>query len=96
VTITLDSSTENIQFGTNYNLTIVQNAATPLKTEEGVARAREKLQRKNADLCVVNSTEAIGAEEAEFALVGRDGTTHELGRLTKDDLADRLYDELGL
>jgi phosphopantothenoylcysteine decarboxylase/phosphopantothenate--cysteine ligase len=67
-----------------------------LETEDGVARAREKLQRKNADLCVVNSAEAIGAEEAEFALVGRDGATHELGRLTKDDLADRLYDELGL
>ena len=67
-----------------------------LETEEGVAHAREKLVRKNADLCVVNSAEAIGAEEAEFVLVGRNVSTRELGRLTKDDLADRLYDELGL
>jgi phosphopantothenoylcysteine decarboxylase/phosphopantothenate--cysteine ligase len=67
-----------------------------LETEDGVARAREKLERKNADVCVVNSTDAIGAQEAEFVLVGRDGSTAELGRLAKDELADRLYDELGL
>ena len=67
-----------------------------LETEDGVARAREKLARKNADLCVVNSAEAIGAQEAEFVLVGRDGSIRELGRRTKDELADRLLDELGL
>ncbi|MHC4819818.1 MAG: phosphopantothenoylcysteine decarboxylase domain-containing protein [Planctomycetota bacterium] len=67
-----------------------------LETEEGVAHAREKLVRKNADLCVVNSAEAIGAEEAEFVLVGRNVSTRELGHLAKDDLADRLFDELGL
>jgi phosphopantothenoylcysteine decarboxylase/phosphopantothenate--cysteine ligase len=67
-----------------------------LETEEGVAHATEKLVTKNADLCVVNSAEAIGAQEAEFVLVGRDGSVHELGRLTKDELADRLLDDLGL
>jgi phosphopantothenoylcysteine decarboxylase/phosphopantothenate--cysteine ligase len=67
-----------------------------LETEQGVARAREKLAAKNADLCVVNSADAIGAQEAEFVLVGRDGSTRELGRRTKDELADRLLDELGL
>lgn len=67
-----------------------------LETEDGVARAREKLAAKNADLCVVNGAEAIGAEQAEFVLVGRDGSTRELGRRTKDELADRLLDELGL
>jgi phosphopantothenoylcysteine decarboxylase/phosphopantothenate--cysteine ligase len=67
-----------------------------LETEDGPDRAREKLARKNADVCVVNSAAAIGAQEAEFVLVGRDGTTRELGRRTKDELADRLYDELGL
>lgn len=36
LTITLDSAAQNIQFGTNYNLTLVQNAATPLTSEEGV------------------------------------------------------------
>ncbi len=67
-----------------------------LETEDGVARAREKLVAKNADVCVVNGAEAIGAQEAEFVLVGRDGSTRELGRRTKEELADRLFDELGL
>lgn len=67
-----------------------------LETEDGVARARGKLAAKNADLCVVNSADAIGAQAAEFVLVSRDGSTKELGRRTKDELADRLLDELGL
>ncbi|MHC4550093.1 MAG: phosphopantothenoylcysteine decarboxylase domain-containing protein [Planctomycetota bacterium] len=67
-----------------------------LETEEGPARARGKLARKDADLCVVNGAEAIGAEAALFTLVRRDGSTAELGRLTKDQLAETVYDELGL
>lgn len=65
-----------------------------LETEDGVARAAEKLQRKNADLCVLNGPAAIGADRAEFTLVRRHGEPLAMGELTKDELADRIFDSL--
>jgi phosphopantothenoylcysteine decarboxylase/phosphopantothenate--cysteine ligase len=65
-----------------------------LETDEGVARSREKLLRKNADLCVLNAPAAIGADRAAFVLLRRDGTALDLGERTKDELAERLFDEL--
>ena len=67
-----------------------------LETEDGVARARAKLERKNADVCVLNSPDAIGASEEIFTLVRRDGTVVEWDRITKAEVARRLLDELGL
>jgi len=63
---------------------------------EAVAHARDKLARKHADLCVLNSPAAVGAEEASFRLVRRDGTVTELGEIAKEELARTLLDELGL
>ena len=67
-----------------------------LETDDGVANARAKLERKNADLCVLNDPTAIGAETASFTLVRREGPERVLGEITKEALAAVLCDELGL
>jgi phosphopantothenoylcysteine decarboxylase/phosphopantothenate--cysteine ligase len=67
-----------------------------LETTEGFVNARAKLEKKNADLCVLNSPAAIGAERAEFTLVWRDGRHRELGEVAKDELARTLFDGLGM
>jgi len=65
-----------------------------LETSRGLERARAKLEAKNADLCVLNSPAAIGAERACYTLVRRDGTTEELDGRSKSELAARLLSEL--
>jgi phosphopantothenoylcysteine decarboxylase/phosphopantothenate--cysteine ligase len=67
-----------------------------LETDEGLAHARAKLDRKNAMLCVLNGPEAIGADTGNFTLVRRDGGVRELGEIPKRELASALLDELGL
>jgi phosphopantothenoylcysteine decarboxylase/phosphopantothenate--cysteine ligase len=72
------------------------SAVFALETDDGVANAVRKLERKNADVCVLNSPSAIGDDEAEFTLVWRDGRTRSLGMIDKDRLANILLDEIGL
>jgi phosphopantothenoylcysteine decarboxylase/phosphopantothenate--cysteine ligase len=71
-------------------------AVFALETGDGLANARSKLERKNATVCVLNGPEAVGADEADFTLVFRDGTTRALGVVSKDALATALLDALGL
>jgi phosphopantothenoylcysteine decarboxylase/phosphopantothenate--cysteine ligase len=71
-------------------------AVFALETGDGLANARAKLERKNATVCVLNGPEAVGADEAAFTLVLRDGTARELGVVPKEVLARALLDELGL
>jgi phosphopantothenoylcysteine decarboxylase/phosphopantothenate--cysteine ligase len=72
------------------------SAVFALETNDGVANAVSKLERKNADVCVLNSPAAIGDDSAEFTLVWRDGRTRALGELGKVQLAQILLDEMGL
>jgi phosphopantothenoylcysteine decarboxylase/phosphopantothenate--cysteine ligase len=72
------------------------SAVFALETDDGVANARKKLVRKNADVCVLNAPAAIGEDEAEFTLVFADGAVRELGEKTKDELAVLLLEALGL
>ncbi|MHC4957528.1 MAG: phosphopantothenoylcysteine decarboxylase domain-containing protein [Planctomycetota bacterium] len=72
------------------------SAVFALETNDGVANAVKKLEKKNADVCVLNAPAAIGADEAEFTLVLRDGTVRELGERSKDELAVLLLEALGL
>lgn len=58
-----------------------------LETGAGVRNALDKVRRKNADLCVLNAPEAIGARTARFRLVHRNGTIRDLGRTTKESVA---------
>jgi len=67
-----------------------------LETEEGDRRALEKLRRKNADVCIVNGPDAIGAPRARFVLLRRDGSRADLGEVGKEEVARRLLDEMRL
>jgi phosphopantothenoylcysteine decarboxylase/phosphopantothenate--cysteine ligase len=74
----------------------VRFAVFALETDDGAAHARDKLKRKGADLCVLNSPAAIGSESAEFRLIRADGGVRELGEVAKSELARALLDDLGL
>ena len=70
-----------------------------METEEGEARAQEKLERKNCDLIVLNN---LGEEGAGFAvdtnivtLIDASGRVQPLAKMSKLDVADRILDRLG-
>jgi len=67
-----------------------------LETGDGAAEAMRKLETKNADVCVLNSPEAIGARSARFSIFARDGSRHDLGEVGKDEVARVLLDALGI
>ena len=71
-------------------------AVFALETESGIENARAKIEKKNADVCVLNSPDAIGAESGGFALVRSNGEVLEIGQVKKRELAAALCDELGL
>lgn len=71
-------------------------AVFALESGDGVANATRKVRAKNADVCVLNGPEAIGAERARFRLVFADGTVTDLGALDKPALAAALLDALGI
>lgn len=69
-----------------------------METEAGLVRAREKLQRKNCDLIVLNN---LGEEGAGFAvdtnivtLIDASGRAQPLAKMSKLDVADRILDRL--
>lgn len=67
-----------------------------METGEGLARAKEKLLRKNLDLIVLNwvNREGVGfgSLENEVVLLLRDGRVLELPRMKKRQVADRILD----
>ncbi len=63
-----------------------------LETEDLIPNGRRKLVSKNLDWIVANSTRAIGAELGQYILLGADGTTRDLGELSKEKLAAALLD----
>jgi len=74
--------------------TIVAFAA---ETGENVDRARDKLQRKNADLIVLNdvSNPNIGFESTQNAVTLIDATTEErIAKASKDTIADAILDRV--
>ena len=58
--------------------------------------AREKLQRKGADLIVANdvadATIGFDSNENEVLVIGRDGTTKRFARASKGEIANRILD----
>ncbi len=52
--------------------------------------ALEKMRRKGADFVVLNSLEAMGAQEADFAVYSGPGDPVISGKYTKKDLAEAL------
>ncbi len=62
-------------------------------------RAVEKAKRKGSDLTVANDVtrtgSGFGSDTNEVALIGRDGTIEHWPLLTKQEVASRLWDEVG-
>ncbi|MFT5288497.1 MAG: phosphopantothenoylcysteine decarboxylase/phosphopantothenate--cysteine ligase [Planctomycetota bacterium] len=61
-----------------------------LETGQGLARARKKLQRKNADFVVLNDASALKADRTSVTILGSDGSTRRLENKTKRAVAKVL------
>ncbi|WP_305786935.1 bifunctional phosphopantothenoylcysteine decarboxylase/phosphopantothenate--cysteine ligase CoaBC [Symbioplanes lichenis] len=67
------------------------------ETHDALENARGKLARKRADLIVVNEVgtdQVFGADDNTVTILGADGSSTALGKLPKDDVADRIWDEV--
>ncbi|GAA4895758.1 phosphopantothenoylcysteine decarboxylase/phosphopantothenate--cysteine ligase [Stackebrandtia albiflava] len=67
------------------------------ETGNGLANARRKLTAKNADLVVLNEVgedKAFGTDDNAVTLVRADGTTEAVPLADKDQIADRILDEV--
>jgi phosphopantothenoylcysteine decarboxylase/phosphopantothenate--cysteine ligase len=65
------------------------------ETADAVANARTKLVRKRADLIVVNEVgvdKVFGRDDNAVIVLGADGSTTELARARKEDIADAVWD----
>jgi phosphopantothenoylcysteine decarboxylase/phosphopantothenate--cysteine ligase len=66
-----------------------------LETEQAIENAKDKMRAKNLDMVVVNSPEAIGAEENKVTLLVANGRTKELPKMAKEKVAEGILDEVG-
>ncbi|WP_017614385.1 bifunctional phosphopantothenoylcysteine decarboxylase/phosphopantothenate--cysteine ligase CoaBC [Nocardiopsis salina] len=65
------------------------------ETDDVVAHGRAKLERKGCDLLVVNQVgrgRAFGTDDNQAVVLGIDGSTTEVPRGPKEDLADQVWD----
>ena len=69
-----------------------------METDDGLAHAREKLERKNLDWIALNNLREPGAGFGtgtnRITLLGRDGSVEELPLLPKSELAGMLLDRI--
>lgn len=61
-----------------------------LETGQGLARARKKLARKNADYVVLNDASALRADRTTVTILAADGSTRRLEDKTKRHVAKAL------
>jgi phosphopantothenoylcysteine decarboxylase/phosphopantothenate--cysteine ligase len=67
------------------------------ETHDALANARGKMERKRADLIVVNEVGAdrvFGADSNTVTILGADGSTTTLQELPKDEVADAIWDQV--
>ena len=68
------------------------------ESEEMLANARKKLEKKNLDLIVANDITAAGSgfdvDSNKVILINRDGKTEELPLMTKREVADIILDRV--
>jgi phosphopantothenoylcysteine decarboxylase/phosphopantothenate--cysteine ligase len=68
------------------------------ESENLVANARQKLEKKQLDLIVANDIadpgSAFGSDTNEVTLIGKDGKAERLPLLTKREVADRVLDRV--
>ena len=69
-----------------------------LETENELANARQKLERKNLDLIVLNSTRdagaAFGSDTNVVTMIDRRGTAAKLPQLPKFDVATEILNKV--
>lgn len=65
-----------------------------LETEDGIARAKNKLTTKNLDMIVANPVESLESDTSQATLIFRNGTVKELPLLLKSALAEIIIDEI--
>jgi phosphopantothenoylcysteine decarboxylase / phosphopantothenate---cysteine ligase len=63
------------------------HAGFALETEDFLENAARKLRAKSLDWIVMNSPDAIGRSRNHYVILGADGTSRDLGILTKVELA---------
>jgi phosphopantothenoylcysteine decarboxylase/phosphopantothenate--cysteine ligase len=68
------------------------------ESEDMIANARQKLQRKNLDLIVANEIvgpgSAFGSETNKVVIFSKDGKVEELPVMTKREVADKVLDRV--
>jgi phosphopantothenoylcysteine decarboxylase/phosphopantothenate--cysteine ligase len=68
------------------------------ETDELLANAQAKLKKKQLDLIVANEVNTdvsgFGKDTSKTALIGRDGKVEELPLLTKEEVAERIFDRV--
>lgn len=69
-----------------------------LETENELANARKKLETKNLDMIVLNSTKdegaAFGSETNVVTLIGRNGSANKLPKMPKFDVATEIWNAI--
>jgi phosphopantothenoylcysteine decarboxylase / phosphopantothenate---cysteine ligase len=71
------------------------SVAFAAETQDGPANAARKLVNKNADLIVLNDVgggRVFGEQDNEVVVLDADGFTTALGRRSKEDVADAVWD----
>lgn len=66
-----------------------------LETREMLKNAKSKLKAKNLDLVVINSPQAIGSDGNQVTLLSANGRIRKLPQMLKEEVADRILDEVG-
>lgn len=65
-----------------------------LETDSLEENAKKKLKEKNLDLVVANLPAGLDSETNEVTIINRDGDTEVLPAMKKDDVADRILDNV--
>jgi phosphopantothenoylcysteine decarboxylase / phosphopantothenate---cysteine ligase len=69
-----------------------------LETKDGLARAKDKLRKKNLDLIVLNSfgeqNRVFGSDVNTVTMIDRRGGTQKLPQLPKFDVANKILDKI--
>lgn len=77
------------------NMSLVGFAA---ETTDHMANARDKMERKNLDLIVVNDVSredrGFAADSNEVRMIDREGNEETVPLMSKDDVADRILDRI--
>lgn len=68
------------------------------ETDDLLANARQKLERKNLDFIVANDVSrgdiGLDADENQVTILGRDGSRHELPKASKLEIAEEILERL--